>query len=334
MMNSAATFEISKESRWRRFRHDHADLIRIYAILLLIIVIAAIVSDDFRTLQNALNVLRQAAALSIVSIGQTVAILTGGIDLSVGSTISMVAVYSAGLMDGRAGIAGYGPPVLIALLVATVVGLLNAFVITRLKVTPFIATLSIASIVQGVLLLYAKAPIGAVSPEWSFFAEGMIGPIPFPIIFVAILFGLIYLLLSRTVLGRYIFATGGDEHVARLSGIRTNGVIYFAYIFCAVMAGLTGLFLVSRMGVGDPQVGGLNFDRFDLDSIAAVLIGGTRLGGGKGHIIGTLAGVLIVAVLNNLFNLTGVSTFYQWIIKGLIILIAVAAYTLRQPRSY
>lgn len=123
--------------------------------------------------------------------------------------------------------------------------------------------------------------------------------------------------------GRYIYATDGSEVVARLSGIRTGLIILFAYMFCSLTAAMSGLFLTSRMGTGDPQVGGLNFDRFDLDSIAAVLIGGTRLGGGKGSIIGTVAGVLIVAV----FNLTGGSTFYQWIVKGLIILVAVAAYT-------
>jgi ribose transport system permease protein len=155
----------------------------------------------------------------------------------------------------------------------------------------------------------------------------MVGPVPFPVIFLAVLVILTAILLRRTVLGRYVIATGGNEMIARLSGIRTKLVILFAYMFCSFTAVLTGLFLTSRLGIGDPQVGGLEFDRFDLDSIAAVLIGGTRLGGGKGGVIGTVAGVLIVAVLNNIFNLTGVSTFYQWIVKGLIILGTVAIYS-------
>lgn len=314
---------------FRRFLEDNADQISIYAILGIIILISAFVSEDFRTGQNAVNVLRQSVALGIIAIGQTVVILNGGIDLSVGSTISLIAVLGSGLMNSEPGFFVFMPAVLIALAVAAVIGVANGFVVTFLKVTPFIATLSIASIVQGILLLYTKVPVGGVSPEWRFFAEGQIGPVPFPIIFLILLIVGTYILLTRTTLGKHLIATGADATVARLSGIRTTQVTIFAYMFCSVAAGLTGLYLMSRMGIGDPQVGGLNFDRFDLDSIAAVLIGGTRLGGGKGSVIGTVAGVLIVAVLNNIFNLTEVSTFYQWIVKGLIIIGAVAVYTLR-----
>jgi ribose transport system permease protein len=134
-------------------------------------------------------------------------------------------------------------------------------------------------------------------------------------------------------LGRHIVATGGSEVVARWSGIRTKRIIMFAYMFCSLTAAMTGLFLTSRMAIGDPLVGGLNYDRFDLDSIAAVLIGGTRLGGGKGGVMGTVAGVLILSVLNNIFNLIGVSPYYQWIIKGLIVLAAVALSVRRTRRG-
>lgn len=306
---------------------QHSDLMRIYGILLLIIAGAAIASPDFRTTQNLFNVLRQAVALGLVSVGQTIVILTGGIDLSVGATISLVAVLASGLMAGQAGFGVIIGVTAATMVVALAVGAANAAVITGLRVVPFIATLSVASIVQGIVLLYAKSPRGAISPGFNYLAEGMIGPIPFPVLLFALLIVTTYLVLRRTTLGRYLYATGGSESVARLSGIRTRRVTFAAYMFCSFTAALSGLFLTSRMGIGDPQVGGLNFDRFDLDSIAAVLIGGTSLGGGKGSIWGTLAGVLIVSVLNNIFNLTDVSTFYQWIVKGVIILIALAAYS-------
>lgn len=326
-MTTNVTTVKPKPGKVQQFLRNNTELVRIYGILLLIVITAAIASPDFRTAQNLFNVLRQSVALGLVSVGQTIVILTGGIDLSVGSTISLVAVYTSGLMAGQGGLGIILGVVLATLGGALLVGLVNAAVITQLRVTPFIATLSVASIVQGLVLLYAKTPKGAISPGFRYFAEGMVGPVPIPVIFLALLIIATFVMLTRTVWGRYIYATGGSEIVARLSGIRTKLIILFAYMFCSLTAGLSGLFLTSRMGIGDPQVGGLNFDRFDLDSIAAVLIGGTRLGGGKGSIIGTVAGVLIVAVLNNIFNLTGVSTFYQWIVKGLIILLAVAAYT-------
>jgi len=139
-----------------------------------------------------------------------------------------------------------------------------------------------------------------------------------------------WVLLSKTIWGRHIKATGGSETIARLSGVKTRRIITYAYMFCSLMAAATGLYITSRMGAGDPRVGGLQYERFDLDSITAVLIGGTRLGGGKGGVIGTVAGVLIVSVLNNIFNLMGVNPYLQWIIKGLILLGAVAIYSARK----
>jgi ribose transport system permease protein len=295
---------------------------------LTIAAIGAIASPEFRSEQNAVNVLRQAVALGMVSVGQTFVILSGGIDLSVGATISLIAVYTAGFMKARP--EWVIPIVLLMLLIGLIIGLFNAFLITRLKIVPFIATLAVGSIVQGFVLNYAKRPVGKIAPGWNYFAEGMVGPIPFPVIFLVVLFILAILVIHRTILGRYIIATGGNERIARYSGIRTTLVLNSAYVICALTAVLTGLYLTSRMAIGDPQVGGLNYDRFDLDSITAVLIGGTRLGGGKGTVIGTIAGVLIVSVLNNVFNLVGVNTFYQWIVKGVIILIAVAAYSTRK----
>jgi ribose transport system permease protein len=186
------------------------------------------------------------------------------------------------------------------------------------------------SLVQGVVLMYTKRPTGRVSPWWGYFANGTFGPVPFAVLFLVVATVIAHLLLSRTVLGRHIYATGGNERSARLSGIRTGRVVFFTYLFSSFMASLSALFLISRMGVGDPQVGGLNYDLYDLNSIAAVLVGGTALSGGVGSVVGTVAGFLIVSILNNIFNLMQISTFYQWLIKGCIILAAAAAYSLQR----
>lgn len=317
----------------RRLVRDHRETSIIYAVLLVIVGLAMAISPDLRTSQNIFNVLRQAVALGLVALGQTVVILLGGIDLSVGATISMVAVYASGLMAGRPGVGAFLPILLLTLAMALVVGLVNALLVTRLRVVPFIATLGTGSILQGIVLLYTMRPVGAVAPELRAFADSMAGPVPVPVIVLAVFAVVTWFILSKTLLGRYIFATGGSERAARLSGIQTRKVITFGYIFCSFMAALSAFFLISRMGIGDPQVGGLNYDRYDLESIAAVLIGGTALSGGKGSVAGTVAGVLLVSILNNIFNLIGVPTYYQWIIKGLIILMAVAGYRLQARKK-
>jgi ribose transport system permease protein len=316
--------------RWARTFDEHRELLTICAVLLVIAVVAAIVEPNFTSARNVFNVLRQAVALGLVSVGQTAAILAGGIDLSVGATISLVGVYTAGLMERYTSPGAVALIVLAMVLLALVIGFANSLVITRLKVAPFIATMGVGAIVQGLVLLYAKRPGGSIAPGWDFFAEGMIGPVPFSVIFLLVFVILTAFYLRRTATGRHVVATGGSEVIARLSGIVTWRVMALAFMFSSFMAALSGLFLTSRMGAGDPLMGGLNYDRYDLDSITAVLIGGTRLGGGKGGVLGTIIGVLIVSVLNNFFNLTGLNPYVQWIIKGLIFIGAVAVYASRR----
>jgi ribose transport system permease protein len=317
-------------SWWQRLWSEHRELVTIYAILGVLILIGMIALPAFRSPRNLFNVLRQAVALGLVSMGQTLAVLVGGIDLSVGSTISLIGVYTTGLM------AQYASPGAVVLIVvamisiALIIGLANAFVITRLHVAPFIATMGVGAIIQGFILLYAKRPGGAIAPGWDFFAEGMIGPVPFPVVFLLLLVALAFFFLRKTVAGRHVAATGGSEVIARLSGIQTRRVTAYAFMISAFTAALTGLYLTSRMGAGDPLMGGLNYDRYDLDSVTAVLLGGTRLGGGKGGVVGTLAGVLLVSLLNNLFNLAGINPYIQWIIKGVIVVGAVAIYAIRK----
>jgi ribose transport system permease protein len=314
---------------WQRLWDEDRELLTIYAILGVLFLIGMIALPAFRSPRNLFNVLRQAVALGVVSVGQTFAILVGGIDLSVGSTISLVGVYTTGLMAHYTSLGAVVLIIVAMIAIALVIGLSNAFVITRLRVAPFIATMGIAAIIQGFILLYAKRPGGAIAPGWEFFAEGMIGPVPFPVIFFLSLVALACFFLWKTAPGRHVVATGGAEVIARLSGIQTRRVTAYAFMISAFTAALTGLYLTSRMGAGDPLMGGLNFDRYDLDSVTAVLLGGTRLGGGKGGVVGTLAGVLLVSLLNNLFNLAGINPYIQWIVKGIIILGAVAVYAVR-----
>lgn len=312
---------------------DHRELLTISAVLLALVIIAVVATPKFSSSRNLFNVLRQAVALGLVSVGQTAAILVGGIDLSVGATISLVGVYTTGLMANYASPGAVVLIVLAMILLALVIGFTNSLVITRLHVAPFIATMGIGAIVQGMVLMYAKRPGGKIAPGWDFFAEGMIGPVPFPVLFLLVFVVLTGLYLRRTATGRHIVATGGSEMIARLSGIVTWRVISYAYMFSTFMAALSALYLTSRLGAGDPLMGGLAYDRYDLDSITAVLIGGTRLGGGKGGVAGTIVGVLIVSVLNNIFNLTGVNPYMQWVIKGLIFIGAVAIYASRRPKG-
>lgn len=316
-----------------KFLRAHVEVVTIYALLVVIAAVGAVFAPHFLKTENLLNILLQSVALGLVAIGQTFVILGGGIDLSVGATISMVAVYSSGLMAGNPALGVALPVLLLTVCMALVVGLLNSQLVSRLHITPFIATMASGSLVQGVVLMYTKRPKGRISPWWGYFANGTFGPVPIAVLFLILAIVAAHFLLTRTVMGRYIFATGGSERSARLSGIRTERVILFTYLFSSFMAALSALFLISRMGVGDPQVGGLNYDLYDLNSIAAVLVGGTALTGGVGGVIGTVAGFIIVSLLNNIFNLVGVNTFYQWIIRGLIILGAVALYRMQRKRA-
>src|SRR3990170_397739 len=317
-------------SWWQRLWDEERELLTIYAILGALFLIGMIFLPTFRSPRNLFNVLRQAVALGLVSVGQTLAVLVGGIDLSVGSTISLVGVYTTGLMAQYSGLGAVSLIVLAMIAIALIIGLVNSFVITRLRVAAFIATMGVGAIIPGFVLLYAKRPGGAIAPGWDYFAEGMIGPVPLPVIFLLLLVALAYLFLRKTAAGRHVAATGGSEIIARLSGIQTGRVTAYAFMISAFTAALTGLYLTSRMGAGDPLMGGLNYERYDLDSVTAVLLGGTRLGGGKGGVVGTLAGGPVVSGLNNLFNLAGINPYIQWIVKGVIVVSAVAIYASRR----
>lgn len=304
----------------RRKVSDNAPVVTIYGVLVAMVIVAAVLSESFRTAGNIFNVLRQVVVLGLISIGQTFVILAGGIDLSVGSIVKLVTVLSAGLLDGREALTI--PVVLGCLLLGALIGLINGLVITRLRVAPFIVTLGMFSIVRGAALAYTTQPIGDITEPVEFLYNGQMGRVPFVVIFFLLLAAAGLFVLRMTPFGRHIYAVGDNEQVARLSGVPVDRVKIIVFVLSGLFAALAGLVTVSRMGIGDPIVA----EGFELDSITAVVLGGTSLFGGIGGLSGTLAGVLVLGMVNNILNLLRVSQWYQQLIKGLIIVAAVAIY--------
>lgn len=299
---------------------NHWMIIVVYLVLVVLVIIGSLFSPVFLKPRNIDNLIRQVAALGIVSLGQTFTILTGGIDLSVGSIISLTTCLTTGIVKGSGTL--MLPVALMVILLGISIGFINGLIITRTGVHPLIVTLGTMSIIHGGTLLYTKVPVGSVPSWFEFPAWGNIGFIPFPIILFGLLAALGIFITHKTVLGRHIYATGSNEEAAHLSGVNTNRIKIYVYMISGGAAALTGLYLVSRMGMGDPLVG----ERYMLDSVVPVLIGGTSLAGGRGGVVGTIAGVFIFTVLSNVLNLIGISSFWQMVVKGVIIIVAVAFY--------
>jgi ribose transport system permease protein len=308
--------------RWALFMflQEYGANVLVSLMLLFLIMLGAYVSPVFFTWRNFNNLLLQAIALAFVSIGQTFVILTDGIDLSVGSTVSLIMCLTTGMILGRE---SYVLPVIITtFMVAIAIGFCNGFIHTKTKISPLIVTLGMMTFLKGCVLLYTTGPYGEMPPFFSFVAWGKIGPLPFPVFLLLVAVLGAGLVLTKTTFGRYVYATGGNEEIARRAGIKTNKIKITCYIISSFTAFLTGLFLSSRMGMGDPLIG----DRYMLDSIIPVLIGGTSLSGGKGGVLGTVLGVFILIIVANLLNLLGVSGWWNWTVEGAIIIIAVSFY--------
>lgn len=287
----------------------------------LLFLIAAILSPAFLKPTNLFNLVRQAGPLAIVSVGQTFAILIGGIDLSVGAVISLTSCILCTMMMW--GDDWTCPSILIAFSVGSLVGLANGLIITLRNIPPFVVTLGMMTIIQGLALIYTGGyPTGRVSPAIQHLGAGSFGPVPLLTILAGAVIGLGIFILRRTPFGRYTYAIGANESVAYLSGIKTIHHKLKVYTFCGFMAAVAGLSLSARLAVGDPFVG----QGFELDSIAAVVMGGTSLAGGIGGLGGTIFGVLIIATINNILNLLNVSGFYQHVVKGIVIIISVTLY--------
>jgi ribose transport system permease protein len=312
---------------WRRFFRWLGLAVAIeIGVIVLLFVVGFFVSEHFRTIGNTADIFEQMTGLAFVALGQTVVIITGGIDLSLDATIALTSSLLSGVVNGRAEFAA--PMIAAVLAIGLTIGLVNGALIIALRVHPLIITLAVAAGVQGLALLYTLMPIGGMPDGFDSFAFDRLFGVPIGLIFVVLLFGLVGFVLTYTRLGRRIFALGGEPIAARLVGIRVNWVVLCVYGLSGLCAALTGIYLVSRLGVGNPT-GDTNFN---LASITPVILGGTPLTGGRGGVLGTLLGVLLVQTLNNVLNFLDVSTFYQWMIQGLIVIAAVSIFVEKRRR--
>ncbi len=302
------------------FLRRNGPIIMVYAFILLLVVIGATQSERFLTERNLANVARQSAFLGIVALGQMLVILTAGIDLSVGSLVKVSILVSAIVMNGES--ANVVPAILAALALGVLVGLIHGFLINELRIAPFIVTLASLVILKGIGLTISSSPVGKASREVMMFYVQKVGPLPVIALMFFVLVILTMLLLRYTVFGKHLVAVGGNVEVAHLSGVPVKRTRYGVYVICSLTAAVTGLLWLSRMGVGDPAIG----DGIELQTITAVIIGGTSLFGGRASVLGTLGGVLLLGITANLLVMLGVSQFIQGLIQGVIIVAAVALY--------
>ena len=296
-----------------------SELTTVIALIILMAVIT-IINSNFLTANNLLNLLLQVTSNALIAFGMTFVILTGGIDLSVGSILALSSALIAGLL-------GSGMPVtlaiLISLILGCILGMMNGLLISYGKLAPFIVTLATMTIFRGATLVYTNGnPITKGLSDtflFQFLGQGYIVGIPFPVIIMFIVFIVLYVLLHKTAFGKSVYAIGGNEKAAYISGVKLNKVKIIIYSISGMMASISGLIITSRLSSAQPTAGA----SYEMDAIAAVVLGGTSLSGGKGRILGTLIGALIIGVLNNGLNIIGVSAFWQQVVKGVVILIAV-----------
>lgn len=288
------------------------------ALIFLVIVIGAI-SPDFRTVNNFLSLLRQSAINGLIAFGMTCVILTGGIDLSVGSVLALTSIICAHTIK-----IGLPAPLsmLIALIFGIILGTISGLMVTKSRLQPFIATLITMTGYRGLtMILSGGKPISRLGNNLLLnqIGKGSFLGIPIPVWILIIFFAIFLFVLKKTILGRQIYATGSNAKAAELAGININNIKLIVYAVSGFMASLSGLILVSRLGSAQPTLG----SGYELDAIAAVALGGTSMTGGRGKITGTLIGILIIAVLNNGLNIIGVSSYYQDVVKALVIFLAV-----------
>lgn len=294
------------------------DMGALIALILLVIVIG-VISPEFRTIDNLMSLMRQSSINGFIAFGMTCVILTDAIDLSVGSVLALSTALCAAAIKG-------GMPVALAMLMALVIGTalgsVSGILVTKGRLQPFIATLITMTVYRGLTQIFMKGkPISGLGDSFllKFVGRGAIFGIPVPVILFIAVFILFTFLLGKTTFGRRIYATGSNATSAKLAGVNVNRTKLIAYAISGCMATLSGLILLSRMASTQPTLG----SGYELDAIAAVALGGTSMSGGRGRIWGTFVGVLIIAVLNNGLNILGVSSYYQDVIKGVVILIAV-----------
>jgi ribose transport system permease protein len=325
---STSSGAAARSKKWVAFLRNNASLLLIYGLILIVGLYAASQAENFRTMSNMANILRQTILLGMIAIGQSVVILTGGIDFSVAMIARVVALTVATVFAAQqSNPALIVPLILLGLLIGVALGAVNGLLITRTHANPFIITFGIASILRGVSLAIATTPIRGIPKPYLRIYDAKIGIVPVNVIVMALIWIAAWIFLNRSRLGRAVYAVGGSERVARLSAIHVNRTLMAAYMFSAFCAAIAALFILSRSGVGDP----ITAEGMDFQSVVAVALGGISLYGGRGSLWGTLGGVLLLTMMSNVFNILQVNIYVQQLFLGLIVLIAVAAY--KSPRS-
>ncbi|WED28639.1 ribose ABC transporter permease [Vibrio sp. DW001] len=289
--------------------------------LLFLIAVVSFLNPYFFTMDNILNILRQTSVNAIIAVGMTLVILTAGIDLSVGSVMALCGAFAASLIAMEVSVFIAVPT---ALLAGAALGAISGVIIAKGKVQAFIATLVTMTLLRGVTMVYTDGrPISTgftdTADTFAWFGTGYALGIPVPVWIMVIVFSAAWYVLNHTRFGRYVYALGGNESATRLSGINVDRVKIGVYAICGLLAALAGLIVTSRLSSAQPTAG----MAYELDAIAAVVLGGTSLAGGRGRIMGTLIGALIIGFLNNALNLLDVSSYYQMIAKAVVILLAV-----------
>jgi ribose transport system permease protein len=295
-------------------------IVFIYVLVLLVGIGASVYSERFRDPSNLTNVLRQTIVLGLLAMGQSLVILAGGIDMSVALIARLSTLIVAVLFGGNDAL--ILPLILLGLGIGAFLGLINGVIITRVYASPFIVTFGMFSILSGISLAISSSPVGKIPPAYLTIYDASLGPIPLAVLIMGLLWVAAWLLTSRTRFGRALFAVGGSQRVARLSAINVSRTLVGAYILSGLCAAAGGLFILARTGVGDPKMA----EGLDFQSIVAVALGGVSLSGGRGSMLGTLGGVLLLGVVANMFNILQVDSFFQQLILGLVVLITVATY--------
>lgn len=299
---------------------------KMFVLLIVVLAVLGIVEPKFLAANNIANIFKQIATNAILAAGMCFVILTGGIDISVGATLALVGAISVNLVKSGMNIVFV---LFVALAIGALVGLFNGIFIAKFKLQPMIVTLATMSICRGLTYIYTRgSPITLDTSVLSGKVYKWIGSgalfnkmLPFPLILVIVLFAISYYILNKTAFGRRIYAVGGNEDAARLSGINTVWTKIMAYVICGMMSAIAAIIISARVSSAQPNAG----ESYEMDAIAAVVIGGTSLRGGEGNVLYTVIGALIIGMLNNFLNLIGVDSYYQIVVKGVVILVAVLA---------
>lgn len=290
----------------------------LFGILTALVIFFSICSENFFTAVNITNLIRQQSIVAIIAAGGTLVMITKGLDISVGSTVALSGVVFA--LSLQAGMPMWFGLIL-GMLSGGLVGCINATTIVGLGINPTIATLGTMEAIRGVAYLLAdgKAVVNGLPANFNFLGRGYVGAVPIPVLIMIVVFVLSHFILSKTLIGKYIYAIGGNIETARYAGIQVKKVLVSVYIYVGLLAGLSGVLLASRLTSGNPQIG----SGYEFDVIIAVYLGGVSTKGGEGSVIGTLIGAMIVGVLTNGMNILGINSFYQYIVRGAVLVIAV-----------